>query len=87
MHEKNDIEKELQKKAGEISSEYNGAPVIIIVGGTGETIEGKGELKRNMLGSSMHGGYRLRDLFGILQTSMQIESLKHFFPGNWPEKK
>jgi len=87
MHEKSNIEKELRAKAEDISSEYNGAPVIIIVGGTGEAIKDKGELNRNMLGSSMHDGYRLRDLFGILQTSIQIESLKHFFLGNWPEEK
>lgn len=85
MHEKNKIEKELRKKAEEISSEYNGAPVVIIVGGTGETIKDKGKLKRNMLGSSMHSD-RLRDLIGILQTSIQIESLKHFFLNYWKEE-
>ena len=80
MHEKNIIENELRGKAEAISSEYSEAPVIIIVGGTGETITNKGELNRNMLGSSMHGDYRLRDLLGILQTSIEIETLKHFFP-------
>ena len=83
MHEKNEIEKDLRKKAEDISSEYNGAPVVIIVGGIGEIVKDKGELKRNMLGSSMHNDYRLRDLLGILQTSIQIESLKHFCPKGW----
>ncbi len=83
MHEKDKIEEELHKRAEDISSDYNGAPVVIIVGGTGEIVNDKGVLKRNMLGSSMHSGYRLRDLLGMLQTSIQIESLKHFFPTSW----
>lgn len=51
-----------------------GAPVVIIVGGDTEA-----EIPRTMTASSIKGkDIRLRDLLGILQTSIQIESLKHF---------
>jgi len=67
------IEKELSKKAKEISKEYDEAPVVIIIAGTGK--EG---LTRCITGFSHHDECRLRDLLGILQTSIQIETLKHF---------
>jgi hypothetical protein len=80
MHERHPIEKRLRKEAERISKDYNGAPVIIIIGGTGADVQGKGKLNRNMLGTSLHKDYRLRDLIGILQTALQIETLKHFSP-------
>jgi hypothetical protein len=73
MEKGDSIEMKLSNMAKEISKEYDGAPVVIIVGGTGK----KG-LTRCMTGFSHYGKSRLRDLLGILQTSIQIETLKHF---------
>jgi len=74
MHEIHPIEKQLQPQAERISQAYKGAPVIIIVGGSSQAA-----IPRSMTASTLHGkGYRLRDLLGILQTVIQIETLKHF---------
>jgi hypothetical protein len=73
MHERHKIEHDLKANAVQISKELNGAPVIIIVGGTGA------DIPRTMTASSFKpGDGRLRDLLGILETSIQIETLKHF---------
>ena len=76
MHEKHDIEKKLKIEASRISEEIEGAPVVIVVGGDTEA-----NIPRTMTASSIKGkDLRLRDLLGILQTSIQIESWKHFGP-------
>jgi len=77
MHEQEMIEKKLKLEATEISKKFGGAPVVVIVGGDTEA-----KIPRTMTASSIKGkDVRLRDLLGILQTSIQIESWKHF--GNW----
>ena len=77
MHEQHEIEKKLKSEADRISRELGGAPVAIVVGG--DTDAG---VPRTMTSSSINGkDVRLRDLLGILQTSIQIESWKHF--RNW----
>jgi len=77
MHEKHDIEKRLKFEASRISEEIGGAPVVIVIGGDTEA-----NIPRTMTASSIKGkDVRLRDLLGILQTSIQIESWKHF--GTW----
>ena len=77
MHEKHDIEKRLKFEASRISEENGGAPVVIVIGGDTEA-----NIPRTMTASSIKGkDVRLRDLLGILQTSIQIESWKHF--GTW----
>lgn len=76
MHENHSIEKHLRKEAQRLSEEYDGAPVIIVVGGDSAT-----NIPRTMLASCIEGRgreVRLRDLLGILQTAIQIETLKHF---------
>jgi hypothetical protein len=74
MHEEHDMERQLCRTAGRISTEYRGAPVVVIVGGSDEA-----NVPRCMVGSTLHQeGDRLRDLLGILQTAIQIETLKHF---------
>jgi hypothetical protein len=75
MHEEHDIEKQLLQEAERISEAHKGAPVVIIVGGSTEA-----EIPRCMLASTLRPaeGYRLRDLLGILQTAIQIETQKHF---------
>ncbi len=74
MHEQNQVEKELKEEATKLSAKYHGAPVVVIVGGHNEA-----KIPRTMTGSSIKGkNVRLRDLLGILQTSIQIESWKHF---------
>jgi len=73
MHERCKIENNLRKIAEKLSKEYENAPVIITIGGTDKKC-----LIRNMTGSSLHFNYRLRDLIGILQTTIQIETIKHF---------
>ena len=74
MHEKHDIEKRLKPEAQKLSSELGGASVVIVVAGSREA-----SIPRTMTASSIKGeDVRLRDLIGILQTAIQIESLKHF---------
>jgi len=77
MHEQDEIEKRLKRQATKLSEEFNGAPVVLIVGG-----DTQAQIPRTMTASSIKGkDVRLRDLLGILQTSIQIESWKHFI--NW----
>lgn len=74
MHERDEVERKLKKEAERIREDLNGALVIIIAGGSAEAGP-----RRTMLSSAMgEGDQRLRDLPGILQTSIQIETLKHF---------
>lgn len=77
MHESHEIEKKLRTEAAKISSDLGGASIVIIAAGNTD----KG-IPRTMTASSIKGkDIRLRDLLGILQTSIQIESWKHF--KNW----
>lgn len=77
MHEDHKIEFELKKYADDIAKRYPGAPVVVIVGGSKDA-----DVPRVMTASSLAGkNLRLRDLLGVLQTSIQIESWKHF--RNW----
>lgn len=71
MHETHEIEIALKAEAERISQQYNGAPVVILVAGSTEA-----GVPRVMTASNLKG--RLRDLLGILQTAIQIESWKHF---------
>lgn len=74
MHEEHDIEKRLKTEAQRLSGEFGGAPVVILVGGSEAA-----NIPRVMTGSWFQGvDVRLRDLLGILQTAIQIESWKHF---------
>jgi UDP-N-acetylglucosamine:LPS N-acetylglucosamine transferase len=73
MHHRSPVEREIMKDAKAISARYNGAPVVVIVGGA----TGNRRLDRTMTASANAGG-RLRDLLGLLQASIQIESWKHF---------
>jgi hypothetical protein len=74
MHEIHEIEKKLRQDAERISKRHGGAPVVIIVGGY---TEGDTDIRRCMTASTLQG-YHLRDLLGILQTAIEIETLKHF---------
>ncbi len=77
MHEEHEIEKKLKEEAKRISAEYGGAPVVVLIAGSEEA-----NIPRVMTGSYIKGkDVRLRDLLGILQTAIQIESWKHF--KNW----
>jgi hypothetical protein len=73
MHEQHEIEQKLKVEANRISAELGGASVVIVVGGSTNP-----DIPRTMTASSLNGDeVRLRDLLGILQTSIQIESWKH----------
>jgi hypothetical protein len=75
MHEQDPIELELKSEAKKLREKY-GAPVVIIVAGAKEA-----KIHRTMTASSFgKGEWRLRDLLGILQASIQIESWKHLRP-------
>jgi hypothetical protein len=74
MHEIHEIEKGLRQDALRISKRHGGAPVVIIVG---DYREADTDIRRCMTASTLQE-YRLRDLLGILQTAIQIETLKHF---------
>jgi hypothetical protein len=83
MHEKHKIEKELKVEAERLSSLYGDAPVVIIVGGSK-----KAKIPRTMTASCIKDSEgRLRDLLGLLQTSIQIESMRHFPRGFSDEKE
>jgi hypothetical protein len=74
MHERHSIEKALKLEAERISVRYGNAPVVIVVGGSGEA-----NIPRTMTASSFtRSNGRLRDLLGVLQSAIQIETLKHF---------
>jgi hypothetical protein len=73
MHEQHEIEKMLKTEARRISKKLHGAPVVIIVGGSTQA-----DIPRTMTATYIQGGdVRLRDLLGLLQASIQIESWKH----------
>lgn len=77
MHEQHDIEKRLKSEATRLSTEVGGASIVIIAAGSSDA-----NIPRTMTASSIKGkDVRLRDLLGILQTAIQIESWKHF--KNW----
>jgi hypothetical protein len=67
--------RELNKKAKEISEEFNGAPVVVIIAGSKNSGIPKTITGWANLGEGREG--RLRDLLGILEASKQIESLNH----------
>jgi hypothetical protein len=76
-HIVSEVEQELLVEAERISEKYEKAPIVIIVGG----VAGNPKLRRTMTVSVNAGGpdqpTRLRDLLGILQTAIQMESWKH----------
>jgi hypothetical protein len=75
MHERAPKEKQLKRVAKRISDENGNAPVVIIVGGS--QLAG---VSQAMTATWIKEGReeRLRDLLGLLQVSIQIETLKHF---------
>jgi hypothetical protein len=85
MFERDPIEMQLKAEAVRISEKYGGAPVVIIIAG-----HAPARVPYTMTASSYRQGQgRMRDLLGILQTSIQIESRKHLqeqgippLPGN-----
>ena len=78
MHEVHDIEFKLWDEAELIRDKYNGAQVVIILGG-----DKSANIERTMISSTMHNGERLRDLLGLIESAKQIESLKHFKVGDF----
>jgi hypothetical protein len=74
LHIRSEVEEELKVEADRISQRYGGAPVIVIVGG----VTADPRLDRTMSASANTS--RLRDMLGLLQTAIQIESWKHFQP-------
>ena len=73
-----DLQEYLHQEPERISRELNGAAVVVIAAGSREA-----RLKHTHIGwahiADAREG-RLRDLLGILQASIQIETLKHFAP-------
>lgn len=70
------LERELDEEARRISEKHQGSPVAIILAGSQ-----KAKVLRCVTGFSHVGEGRqghLRDLIEILQTSLQIETLRHF---------
>ena len=69
------IQTELNKKAHEISKEYDDAPTLIIVAGTPDAKVTACTTGRANLGEGREG--RMRDLLGILEAAKQIEAHIH----------
>jgi hypothetical protein len=68
------VEKMLKAEATRISKKFGGAPVVVVVGGSIMTA-----IPRTTTASSILGQDVLpRDLLGLLQMSIQIESWKQF---------
>jgi hypothetical protein len=75
MNEKQ-IQTRLNERASELSTEFNEAPVVIIVAGSQSAGIPACITGRANLGEGREE--RLRDLLGILETAKQIETRKHF---------
>jgi hypothetical protein len=71
-----EIKQDLNQEAERISHKYDGAPVVVIVAGSAEASVPACTTAFANLGQGREG--RLRDLLGILQTAMQIETFNHF---------
>ncbi len=72
QHMTHDRERELEEVAREISARY-GAPVAIVMGDNDE-----GNVPRVMTAFAGQDELKLRDVIGILQTSIQYESIRHY---------
>ncbi len=69
------IKEEIKKEAKILSDRYQGAPVVIIIAGSKKADVGACITGRCIPDSED----RLRDLVGIMQTAIQIESFQHLF--------
>lgn len=72
QHMTHDRERELEEVAQEISDRY-GAPVVIVMGDNEE-----GNVPRVMTAFAAQDELSLRDVLGLLETSIQYESVRHF---------
>jgi hypothetical protein len=72
QHMTDPIERELEEVAKEISHRF-GAPVVIVMGDTNES-----NVPRVMTAFADQQDMRLRDVLGLLETSIQYESTRHF---------
>ena len=72
QHMTHDRERELEEVAQEISDRY-GAPVVIVMGDNDE-----GNVPRVMTAFAGQEELSLRDVLGMLETSVQYESIRHF---------
>lgn len=72
QHMTHAIERELEEVAKEISHRY-GAPVVIVMGDTKES-----DVPRVMTAFAGQDDLRLRDVIGLLQTSIEYEGIRHF---------
>ena len=80
MSKQHAIEKKLKDEATRISQGLGGAPVVIIVGGSTSS-----QIPRTTTVSSSAGEDVLpRDILGLLQMSIQVESWKQF--RNWEQQ-
>lgn len=73
------MQADLNKKAEEISEEFNGAPTVVIVAGSKDARIPICTTGRANLGEGREG--RMRDLLGILEAAKQIESYRHLREG------
>jgi hypothetical protein len=65
-------ERELEEEARKISDRYC-APVVIVMGDNDE-----GNVTRVMTAFAGQNDLTLRDVLGMLETSIQYESIRHF---------
>ena len=72
QHMTHAVERELEEEAKRISHRY-GAPVVIVMGDTSES-----DVPRVMTAFADQSDLRLRDVLGLLQTSIQYEGIRHF---------
>ncbi len=72
QHMTHERERELEEEARRISERY-GAPVVIVMGDTEES-----DVPRTMTAFAGSTEMGLRDLLGLLQASIQYESIRHY---------
>ena len=70
------LERELDDEARRISEKYQGSPVAIVLAGSERANALRCVTCFSHIGEGRQG--HLRDLIEILQTSLQIETLRHF---------
>lgn len=71
QHMTHDRERELEEEAQRISDRY-GAPVVIVMGDNDE-----GNVPRVMTAFASQDDLSLRDVLGLLEASIQYESIRH----------
>lgn len=70
-----EMQRRLEEKSAELSEEFNGAPVVIVVAGSEASGVRGCKIAWANLGEGSEG--RMRDVLGILEAAKQIHAYNH----------